>query len=116
MGFLFFQQKSEKEIKISKWLIIIPIIIILFSRIIPLLGNKVPLGYDTGIYKKFIEDFAEALPNLPDFNSGKSVIQEPIGLYLIADLLHLLGFNGNQFYSVFVFFLTFCLVWEYILS
>lgn len=96
MGFLFFQQKSEKEIKISKWLIIIPIIIILFSRIIPLLGNKVPLGYDTGIYKKFIEDFAEALPNLPDFNSGKSVIQEPIGLYLIADLLHLLGFNGNQ--------------------
>ena len=109
VGFLFFEDKriftNGKRINTnheytnhewSKWLIVIPIVIILVSRILPFAGFESPLGYDTGIYKKFIEDFANALPFLPDFNSGIWAINEPIGLYLITDFLYLIGFDIYQ--------------------
>jgi len=92
----FFGEEEKKEFKLSRWLIIIPLVIILITRIIPFLSSEAPLGYDTGIYKKNIEDFRNALPNLPQVSKGGWLAQEPWGLYLSTNLLSLAGFSGNQ--------------------
>ena len=53
---------KNKEISLNEKLIIIPLLIILTSRITPYINNNIPLGYDTGIYKYAIGQF----PNLID--------------------------------------------------
>ena len=92
----FFAEKEKKEFKLSRWLIIIPLVIILITRIIPFVSSEAPSGYDTGIYKKTIENFSEALPNLPHFSEKSWEHSEPWGLYLSTNLLSLIGFSGNQ--------------------
>jgi len=98
IGWLWFFDGEEKkeELKLSRWLIIIPLVIVLVTRIIPFIGAEAPLGYDTGIYKKTIENFSEALPNLPQFSEGAWGGGESWGLYLSTNLLSLVGFSGNQ--------------------
>lgn len=92
----FFGGEEKKELKLSRWLTIVPLIIILAVRIIPFAFSEVPLGYDTGIYKKTIENFAGALPNLPQFPEGAWGRGESWGLYLNTNLLSLIGLSGNQ--------------------
>ena len=92
----FFGEEGKEKLKLSAWLIIIPLIIILATRIIPFLSSETPLGYDTGIYKKNIEDFRNALPNLPQVSKGAWLSQESWGLYLSTNLLSLIGLSENQ--------------------
>lgn len=92
----FFGEEDNREFKLSRWLIVIPLLIILIVRIIPFWHSDNPLGYDTGIYKKTIEDFAKALPDLPHFSKGSLGNSEPWGLYLNTDLLSTIGLSSNQ--------------------
>jgi len=78
------------------WLVVPALIIIFVSRIVPFLGFEAPLGYDTGIYKKSIENFARALPNLPAFSKGAWDLSQPWGLFLSTNLLSLIGLSSNQ--------------------
>ena len=78
------------------WLVVVALIIIFVSRIVPFLGFEAPLGYDTGIYKKSIENFARALPNLPAFSKGAWDLSQSWGLFLSTDLLSLIGLSSNQ--------------------
>jgi len=98
VGWLYFfgEEEEGKKLKLSRWLIIIPLLIILASRIIPFAFSENPLGYDTGIYKKTIENFSEALPSLPQFSEGAWGRGESWGLYLGTNLLSLMGLSGNQ--------------------
>lgn len=99
----FFGEGEEKDFKLSRWLIIIPLIIILVSRIIPFVFSETPLGYDTGIYKKNIEDFRLALPDLPKVSKGAWLAQESWGLYLGTNLLSLVRLSENQiFYGYYI--------------
>jgi len=50
---------KEKEVKINKLWLILPLILILVIRILPYLNNSVPLGYDPGIYKYAFEGFTD---------------------------------------------------------
>jgi len=78
------------------WLVVPALFIIFVSRIVPFLGFEAPLGYDTGIYKKSIENFARALPNLPAFSKGAWDLSQPWGLLLSTNLLSLIGLSSNQ--------------------
>jgi len=109
IGWLYFTKKESGEgggdFKISRWLIIIPIIFILISRILPFFFAEAPLGYDTGIYKKSIENFARALPELPQFSSENAWdMRQPWGLCLSTNLFSLIGFSEIQvFYGYYIF-------------
>jgi hypothetical protein len=96
IGWLYFFGEEGKGLKLSRWLIIIPLIIILLIRVVPFFFSEAPLGYDTGIYKKNIEDFSTALPNLPQVSEGAWLEKEPWGLYLSTNLLSLIGLSSNQ--------------------
>lgn len=98
IGWLWFFGKSgkKKEMKLSCWWIVIPLVIVLLVRVIPFSFSEAPLGYDTGIYKKTIEDFQESLPELPHFSEGAWGKSEPWGLYLSTDLLSVMGLSANQ--------------------
>ena len=55
IAILFLIAREEKEIKLSKYFLILAFLIILIPKVIPYLGNSIPLGYDAGIYKYGIE-------------------------------------------------------------
>ena len=100
VGFLFFNfQEEGQKIKLSKWLIVIPIIIILTVRIIPFIGTEAPLGYDTGIYRGQISLFGEAM-----HNSGTEI--HPSGVYLVTDLLYSVGLSVDQILYGFFILIT----------
>jgi len=96
IGWLYFFGEEGKGLKLSRWLIIIPLIIILLIRVVPFFFSEAPLGYDTGIYKKNIEDFSFALPELPQVPEGAWLEKESGGLYLSTNLLSLIGLSSNQ--------------------
>jgi len=98
VGWLWFfgGWEKKKEMKLSRWLIIIPLVIILIIRVVPFSFSEAPLGYDTGIYKKNIENFSITLPNLPQVSEGAWLEKEPCGLYLSTNLLSLIGFSSEQ--------------------
>jgi len=56
IAILFLIAREEKEIKLSKYFLILAFLLILTPKIIPYLGNSIPLGYDAGIYKYGIEN------------------------------------------------------------
>src|SRR3989338_8415008 len=83
---IFAVSRFEKEnIKINNklhyTLLIISILIIILLRIIPYLGNSIPLGYDTGLYKYGIE---HGLQNLDIWILSGGM--EPGFLYLMKPL------------------------------
>jgi len=69
----------------------------LLVRIYPFLQSEAPLGYDTGIYKRTIEDYQVNLPRF--YSSLEYTKNEPIGLYLITNITSLVGFNSDQILS-----------------
>jgi len=107
IGLMYYQSVSESErieCKLKKWWVVVPLLIILVTRIFPFFYSEAPLGYDTGIYKKNIEDFRNALPNLPQASKGAWLFQEPWGLYLSTNLLSLIGLSENQIlYGYYIF-------------
>jgi hypothetical protein len=85
-------EKKEDEIKIPLILAVLPIAILLAFRIIPYLNNEVPLGYDPGIYKYIMETYSHNLPCLPGDNLDLWVRNGfPPGLFVLTDLLYLVG-------------------------
>lgn len=98
IGWLWFfgRKEEKKELRLNCWLIVIPLIIIFIARIIPFFSSSAPLGYDTGIYKKTIENFSAALPSLPHFSKNAWGSSEPWGLYLSTDILSLVGASSSQ--------------------
>ncbi|KCZ70620.1 hypothetical protein ANME2D_02641 [Candidatus Methanoperedens nitroreducens] len=100
------ENKDNNEIKFPPVLIILPFIIILVSRIIPYLNNSIPLGYDPGIYKYVMETYLESLPDLPKENTDLWMRSwSPPGLFVITDLLYLIGFDTHSILTwVFIFF------------
>src|SRR3989344_4954908 len=56
IAILFLIAREEKEIKLSKKFLILAFLLILIPKVIPYLGNSIPLGYDAGIYKYGIEN------------------------------------------------------------
>ena len=57
------------------------------------LGHSDPLGYDTGLYAKYIDMAYTALPQLP---FQISLPDWPWGLYIITDFLRWIGFSQRQ--------------------
>ncbi len=101
--FLF---KDNKSFKLNKWLILIPLFLILFLRIIPYVNNDIPLGYDTGIYKNIMETYKDNLPNIPEFQLDTWVrANHEHGLFVFTDVLYLIGFNTNTILTYFLIFL-----------
>ncbi len=47
--------KKKKPVDISFWLLFLAFFVVVFIRIIPYIGNSVPLGYDPGLYKFVFE-------------------------------------------------------------
>ena len=91
MGLLYINEKND--IEISQYLPIIPILFILVTRIIPYIDNRIPLGYDAGIYKYIFEIYFDALPNIaneldPWIKSGF-----PIGIFILGNVLYLFNIN-----------------------
>jgi hypothetical protein len=96
----------REESKFWTVLIIASFAILLASRIIPLLLNPVPLGYDFGIYKFAFEQHAKAFPNIYSTQLPHWIgLWSPLGIYLISDLISLTGLQASQFLSpLMVFF------------
>lgn len=98
--------ESKGEIKIPSVLIILAFAVILASRLLPYMNNTVPLGYDPGIYKYVMESYLQNLPAIPKENIDLWVRSgfEP-GLFIITDLLYLIGFDTQTILTlVFIFF------------
>ena len=57
------------------------------------LGHSDPLGYDTGLYAKYIDMAYTALPQLP---FQISLPDWPWGLYMVTDFLRWIGFSQRQ--------------------
>lgn len=104
LGVLLLEKRDE--INIPSKLIIIPFVIILASRLLPYLNNSVPLGYDPGIYKYIMEVYLQNLPHIPIENIDTwARTGFPPGLFIITDLLYLIGFETQAILTwVFIFF------------
>ncbi|MDW7727481.1 MAG: hypothetical protein SCH70_10320 [Candidatus Methanoperedens sp.] len=105
-GALSIRKGDNNEIRFPPVLIALPFIIIIISRFIPYLNNSIPLGYDPGIYKYVMEMYLESLPGLPKENTDLWVKSwSPPGLFVITDLLYLIGFDTHAILTrVFIFF------------
>jgi hypothetical protein len=99
-------EKKDDEIKIPIIFVVIPVAILLVFRIIPYLNNGVPLGYDPGIYKYIMETYSGNLPGLPGDNLELWVRNGfPPGLFVITDLLYLIGYDTHMILTgIFIFF------------
>lgn len=98
--------ESKGEVRIPSVLIILAFAVILGSRLLPYMGNTVPLGYDPGIYKYVMESYLQNLPAIPKENIDLWVKSgfEP-GLFIFTDLLYLIGFDTQTILTwVFIFF------------
>src|SRR3989344_9459200 len=84
--------RDNKKFKLNKFLILIPLILILTVRVMPYINNNTPLGYDTGIYKYIAENYKDNLPNIPEFQLDDWIRanHEP-GLFVFTDILYLIG-------------------------
>lgn len=96
---------SKSEIKMPYVLMLISFVIILTFRILPYLNNDTPLGYDPGIYKYVMEAYQQNLPDIPVENIDLWVRRgfEP-GLFIITDLLYLIGFDTRAILTWFFIF------------
>jgi len=56
IAILFLIAREEREIKLSKYFLILAFLLILTPKVISYLDNSIPLGYDAGIYKYGIEN------------------------------------------------------------
>ncbi len=79
---------KEKNIKISKYWLILAFVLIFLFRIMPYIHNSIPLGYDPGIYNYIMQNSSV---------NDKWVIQgfEP-GLFMITDFIKLFGISANS--------------------
>ena len=94
---VFSLEKKEEPTKISKALIIIPIILSIMFRVIPYINNPIPLGYDPGIYKYVFEIYQKSLPVIPEQNLEgwvKPSISQ--GLPSLASIFYSLGLSTQQ--------------------
>jgi hypothetical protein len=82
--------KDKTKIKLPTYLILLPIILTLVTRIIPYLNNTIPLGYDAGIYKFGIENFSNYLFGCEEWIRGALT---PGFLYLTTILNSILNTN-----------------------
>lgn len=99
-----FTIKKGTKYNINKLWIILPLVLIILFRILPYLGNSIPLGYDTGIYKYIIEKYQQNLPSIPEYGLDNWIRGGfEHGLFVITDLIHLIGYSNN-------FILTFLLI------
>lgn len=98
--------KTLKNDIYANMVIVISLVILLFSRIIPYVNNSVPLGTDAGTYKYIMESYINSLPNLPNGNIDLWIREQPDpGLFIISDILHLIGFNIDTILKwIFIFF------------
>jgi hypothetical protein len=98
--------KGRRDFRISPFILIFPLTLILAFRVMPYLGNSVPLGYDPGIYKYIMEAYSENLPDLPKENIDHWVRSAYApGLFIITDLLYIVGFDTHAILTwVFIFF------------
>src|SRR3989344_3307536 len=55
LTFLFILIKKDSDIKLSGYWLVLAFLLILIPKLLPYLGNTIPLGYDAGIYKHAIE-------------------------------------------------------------
>jgi hypothetical protein len=65
------------------------------SRLLLFAYNRVPLGFDSGIYRGLQDAWAAALPGIPSFAEGSHESQQEPGLFLLTDVLHLSGWSTD---------------------
>jgi hypothetical protein len=118
--FIPLKHLKGKEIKISKQILLIPLLIILSTHLIPYVGNDVPLGYDPGIYKDIFDHNSKSITNgrLNDENWMRSGY--PIAISYIIHPLMLIGFSsdflvsyGLIFFDILIMLALFLVVREY---
>ena len=93
---IFVTFRAKSKLNLPKWLILVPIILLLGTRLIPYADNDIPLGYDPGMYKSLFEHNHASLQDgkLEETNWGKSM--HPLGVSFIINLLMSLGFSSNS--------------------
>lgn len=109
-GVISLEKKADKGINIPDIIIIFPIFIILFFRLILYHDNNIPMGYDPGIYKFIMETYMQNLPDIPTENIESWIRSgSPPGLFIITDLLYLIGLDSHSiltwFFIIFELFL-----------
>jgi dolichyl-phosphate-mannose-protein mannosyltransferase len=105
IGISILSKKGSKEIKLNKKLhyvlIILAVILIILFRVIPYIGNSIPLGYDSGIYKYGIES---GLANLDEWVLSGGM--EPGFLYLMQPFVWIFS---SQFILTYLL-IAFCIL------
>ena len=75
--------------------LIIVLVIFIFAfvlRLIPLIKNPVPLGYDPGFYKYSMDFYASALPQIPEAGLATWIKEMyPQGLPVLTDLTYVVA-------------------------
>jgi len=101
---------KDERLKVNERLIYFLFVTALFFcfvfRMIPYMNNKVPLGYDPGIYKYIFERFEKALPDIPEEELDLWIRTGfPSGLPTLIDEFYLLGFTTDEILKpVFIIF------------
>jgi len=88
--------KNRHEIHIPPWILIIPTIFMLITRISPYIKNNIPLGYDPGIYKYIFDIYFYNLPYLPLKLESWINVGYPPGLFIFGDLIHIAGVSSTD--------------------
>ena len=85
LAFLIY--KKENEIKLKKQWLYLALILILITRILPYLGNTIPLGYDAGIYKYGIENKIDENWEKTTFDPLFNLLMKSLNLIFPATLI-----------------------------
>lgn len=106
-----FGRHEGKELKHAWAYVLLAFIIAVSLRATPYMGNTVPLGYDSGLYRSTIDAYTNALPAIPEASLDTWMKQsQEQGMFIIADVLHLFGSDWYVMETAFMIFFSSLLV------
>lgn len=82
------------------------ILVIYVFRTLPFFNTDVPLGYDPGLYKTVFETFYSTIPNIDYSAHDMWSRANPIGLFLLTNILYLFSYTTQFLLTYFFAFLS----------
>ncbi len=83
---------SGRESPFIRIILVCAFLFALCTRLLPLIQNSIPSGYDTGFYKYTMELYYNFLPQIPETELASWIKQMfEQGLFVLSDALHLLA-------------------------
>ncbi|MFW5704380.1 MAG: glycosyltransferase family 39 protein [Nanoarchaeota archaeon] len=102
LGVLFYFVKFDLKFKgnVSKYYVLIPLILLLLFRVMPYVGNDIALGYDPGIYKDVFEVNSESISEGKLSEQYWAKVSYPVVLTYVVHPLMLFGFSSEFLVSL----------------